>query len=72
MIQYMNSIIVHCSSVSQGTQQPNKDDLQEIGAVYFLLLMMTRVSPRKDEIQACIRATCPCWLMIPTMVNSVI
>ena len=72
MCQYMNSVIVHCSGASQGTQQPNKDDLQEIGAVYYFLLTMTRVSPRKDEILACIRATCPCWQIIPTMVNSVI
>ncbi|ODN03655.1 WASH complex subunit strumpellin, partial [Orchesella cincta] len=67
MCQYMNSVIVHCSSVSQGTQQPSKDDLQEIGATYYLLHTLTRVSPRKDEILACIRASCPCWEMIPSM-----
>ncbi|CAL8094255.1 unnamed protein product [Orchesella dallaii] len=72
MCQYMNSVIVHCSSVSQGPQQPSKDDLQEIGAAYYLLHTLTRISPRKDEILACIRASCPCWDMIPSMISSVI
>ncbi len=56
---------------SSGGATPNKEDLQEFSAAYYLLVTLTRVHPRSSQINQLINQFIPCFRILPNIINSV-
>jgi len=69
--QYLNSMLVHTNSNSQGGQA-NKEDLQEISALFYFLVSISRVSPRQDDIMLTIKTSVPSWEIIPILIRPIL